>query len=57
MRNAETAGSPIRKPVKPSEEMLYFIGDSLRELATFDDAEDGEEEVDDEEDTECGRPE
>jgi len=54
-RNAEKAGSTTRKPEKTFEEMLTAIGDSLRDLVSSDDEEDGEDEEDDGEDAELGK--
>ena len=52
MTQAEIPGLTSRKPEKTFEEMLVAIGDSLSDLASSDDGEDGEE-ADDEE-TELG---
>jgi hypothetical protein len=48
MTHAEIVGLTSREPEKPFEAMLVAIGDSLRDLASSDDGEDGEEEDDDE---------
>jgi len=50
MRNAEKAGLITTKPETTFEEMLNAIGDSLSDLASSDNGEDGENEDDDEED-------
>ena len=55
MRNAEKAGLTLRKHDKPFEEMLNAMGDSLSDLASSDDVEDGDDEEDDEEYTELGK--
>jgi hypothetical protein len=41
-------------PETTFEEMLKAMGDSLSDLATSDDKQDGEDEEDEEEDTELG---
>jgi len=46
MTQAEITGLTSREPEKLFEEMLVAIGDSLSDLATSDDGEDGEEEDD-----------
>jgi hypothetical protein len=46
MTHAEIAGLMSRKPTKTFEEMLVAIGDSLSDLPTSDDGEDGEPEDD-----------
>jgi len=48
MTDAEIAGLTSRDPDNKFQEMLVAIGDSLSDLATSDDGEDGEEEDDDE---------
>jgi hypothetical protein len=48
MPHAEIAGLTSREPEKTLEEMLVAIGDSLSDLASSDDGEDGEEEDDEE---------
>jgi hypothetical protein len=48
MPHAEIAELMCREPEKTFEEMLVAIGDSLSDLATSDDGEDGEEEDDEE---------
>jgi len=48
MTQAEIAGLTSRKPEKTFEEMLVAIGDSLSDLASSDDGEDGKEEDDEE---------
>jgi len=50
MRNAEKAELTTTKPETTFEEMLNTIGDSLSNLATSDDENDGEDVDDDEED-------
>jgi len=52
MTHAEIAGLTSREPEKTFEEMLVAIGDSLSDLASSDNGEDGEEE--DDEETEQG---
>jgi hypothetical protein len=52
MTQAEIAGLTSREPEKTFEEMLVAIGDSLSDLASSDDGEDGQEE--DDEETEQG---
>ena len=47
----ESTGGTTRKPVTRFEEMLNAIWDSLGNLATSDDEQDGEDEEDDKEDT------
>jgi hypothetical protein len=46
MTNAELAGLTSREPKKTFEEMLVAIGDSLSDLASSNDGEDGEDEDD-----------
>ena len=46
MTQAEIAGLTSREPEKTFEEMLVAIGDSLSDLASSDDGEDGEEQDD-----------
>jgi hypothetical protein len=46
MLHAEIVGLTSREAEKTVEEMLVAIGDSLSDLASSDDGEDGEEEVD-----------
>jgi len=53
-RNAEEAGLTTREPEKSFVEMLNATGDSLSDLASSNDEEDGEDEADDEDDTEMG---
>jgi hypothetical protein len=48
MPHAQIAGLTSREPEKTFEEMLVAIGDSLSDLASSDDGEDGEEEDDEE---------
>ena len=55
MTNAEKAGLTITKPETTFEEMLNAIWESLRHLASCDDAVDGEDEHDDQDDTELGQ--
>ena len=55
MRNAEKAGLTPTKPETACQEMLNTIGDSLRDLASWDDGEDREDEDDDEEDPAGGK--
>jgi len=52
---AERAGVTIRKPETRFEEMLNVIGDSVSDLASSDDEQDGKDKEDDEEDTELGK--
>ena len=54
MRNVEKAGLTSRKPEKAYEKMLYASGHSQSNYASSNHEEDGEDEVDDEEDTELG---
>jgi hypothetical protein len=44
MMHTELAGLPSRNPEKTFDEMLVVIGDSLSDLASSDDGEDGEDE-------------
>jgi hypothetical protein len=53
MTHAELTGLTSRKPEKTIQEMLVAIGDSLSDLASSDDREDGEDE--DVEETEQGK--
>jgi len=55
MGNVEKGQSTTTKPGKTFEEMLNAIGDSLSDLASSKDEEDGEGEDDDEEDTGHGK--
>jgi len=55
MTTAESAGVTTRKPEITFEEMLNAIGDSLRDLASSDDEQDGEDEKDDEEEKQLGK--
>ena len=55
MKNVEMARSTTPKPETTFEEMLNAMGDSLSDLASSEDEEDGEAEDDDEEDTEIGK--
>jgi hypothetical protein len=55
MTKAEIVELTSREPEKTFEEMLVTIGDSLSDLATSDDEEDGEDE--DDEETEQGKDE
>jgi len=43
MRHAEKLGSTTRKPEISFEEIFYAVGDSLSDLASFDDEQDGED--------------
>jgi hypothetical protein len=52
MPHADIAGLTSREPEKTFEEMLVAIGDSLSDLASSNDGEDGEEK--DDEETEQG---
>jgi len=54
MRNVEKARLTTTQPQTTFEEMLNAIGDSLSDLASFQDEDDGEQENDEEEDTELG---
>ena len=54
MRNAEKAGSTPGKPETTFDEMLYPIGDSLRDLASSNDEVDCEGKADAEQDSELG---
>jgi len=51
MRNVENARSTNTKPPTTLEEMLNAIGDSLSDLASSEEKQDGKDEDDDEEDT------
>jgi len=55
MMNFEKARSTTTKPEKTFEELLNAIGDSLCDLASSDDEQDGKDEDDDEEDTDLGK--
>jgi len=52
--NVQKAELTTREPEKTFEEMLNAIGDSLSDLASFDDEEDAEDEEEDD-DTEQGK--
>jgi len=54
MRNVENALSTTTKPERTFKEMLNDIGESLSDLASSEDEEDGEDIDDNEEDTEPG---
>jgi hypothetical protein len=51
MTTAESAGRTSRQPEPTCEEIFNGIGDSLSDLATSDDEQDGEDKEDDEDDT------
>jgi hypothetical protein len=51
MTTAESVGGTTRKPDIMCEEMLNAIGDSLSDLATSDNEQDGEDQEDEEADT------
>jgi len=55
MMTAENGGATTGKPETTFEKMLNAIGDSLSDLASSDDEQNGEDEEDDEEDTELGK--
>jgi len=55
MTNAEKAGLTISKPETPFEEMLNAIGDSLSDIASSDDEEDGEDKDNDGDDPAGGK--
>jgi hypothetical protein len=55
MENVEKGRLTTTKPEITFDEMLNAIGGSLSDLASSDDDEDGEDEVDDEEDTGHGK--
>jgi len=55
MTNVEKARVTTRKPETTFEEMLNAIRDSLGDLRSAENEEDGEDEVDNEEDTELGK--
>jgi len=55
LTTADSTGGTTRMPEKMFEEMLKAIGDSLSDLATSDDEQDGEDEEDEHEDTELGK--
>jgi hypothetical protein len=55
MTTGKSAGATTTKPGTTFEEMLNAIGDSLSDLATSDDEQDGEEEEDEDEDPELGK--
>ena len=56
MRNAEHAGLTTTKPEIPLEEILNAIADNLSDHASSYDWEDGEDEFDNEDDPELGKP-
>jgi hypothetical protein len=51
----EIVESTMRVRERPFEEMLYAIGDSLSNLGSFDNKENGEDEADDKENSELGK--
>jgi len=55
MTTAGNVGATTRKPKTTFEEMLNSLGDSLSDLASSDDHQDGEDKEDDEEDTVHGK--
>jgi len=55
MRNAEQGGLTVRKLENTIEAMLNIFGDSLSDVATSDDEEDGEGDDEDEEDLKLGK--
>jgi hypothetical protein len=55
MRNAKTTESRSRKSVNTFEVMLYAIRDSLSNLASANDDEDGEDEEGDEKESQLGK--
>jgi len=55
MRIAEKAGLTTTKPETTFEEMLNAMGDSLSDLASSHDEEDGEDKDDEEEDSAEGK--
>jgi len=55
MTNAEKAGLTTSKPETPFEEMLNAIGDSLSDIASSDDQEDGEDKDNDGDDPAGGK--
>jgi len=55
MTTAENGVATTGKPETTFEEMLNAIGDSMSDLASSDDEQNGEDEEDDEEDTELGK--
>jgi len=55
MTTAENGGATTGKPETMFEDMLNAIGDSLSDLASSDDEQNGEDRADDEEDTELGK--
>jgi hypothetical protein len=55
MMTADNRCGTPRNPAKLFEEMLNVIGDSMSDLASSDDEQDGEDAEDDEEDTEPGK--
>jgi len=55
MSTAENAGATTRKPENTFKEMLNAIRDSLSDLASSNDEQDGEDEAADEEDTELSK--
>ena len=55
MRNADESGLTTRKPEQTYNEMLNGIGDSLSNLASSDNEEDGDNEEDVEDDTDQGK--
>ena len=55
MTNVESAGTTTRTPKTTFEAMLNAMGDSLSDLASSKDDQDGKDEEDDEEDTQLGK--
>jgi hypothetical protein len=55
MTTDESAGRTSRKPEPTCKEIFNAIGDSLSNLATSDDEQDGEDKEDDEDDTALGK--
>jgi hypothetical protein len=55
MTTAENGCATTGKPKTSSDDMFNAIGDSLSDLASSDDNQDGEDEADDEGDTELGK--
>jgi len=55
MTSAESVGGTTRKPEITFKEILKAIGDSLSNLATSHNEQDGQDEEDEEEDTDLGK--
>jgi len=55
MRNTENAGLTTTKPETSFEQMLNAISDSMSDLATSHDCDEGEDQDNNEEDTQLGK--